>query len=59
MRVGCKGVRAGCEGMGLQGLLADLNGDNPDDSNGLSRLKIRPLLRKLWAKTFQSLKTLG
>ena len=42
--------------MRVQELLADLNRGNQDDSNGLSGLKIRPLIKKLWAKTFRSFK---
>ena len=34
------------------GFLVQLNWGEWDNSNGPSRLKIRPLLRKLWAKTF-------
>ena len=52
---GCKGHK----GVRAQGLLVQLNREYRDDSNNLSGLKIGPLLKKLWAKTCQSLKPQG
>ena len=50
------GVRTwGCKGIRAQELLVNLNRGDQDNSNGTNVLKIESLLRKLWAKTFQSL----